>query len=92
MVVVVHWVPVGPADVAELLAASASHLIATLAPLHYETALLALSVLEVVIQVLYLKVVAVPLVRRKQTLCTVLRLAAVTNHDSIGRKLYDTLA
>ena len=91
MVVVMRWVPVGPADVAELLAASAGHLIATLAPLHYETALLALSVFKVVVQVLYLKVVAVPLVRRKQTLCTVLRLTAVTDHDSIRRELYDAL-
>ena len=49
VVVVVHWVPVRPADVAELLAASASHLIAALAPFHNETALFALSVLEVVI-------------------------------------------
>lgn len=92
MVCVVLGVPVGPADVAELVAASASHVVAPLVLLDHEPALLALAVVQVGLEKLELPPVALALVHAQQTLGTELLEALVAHHHAVQRLPYHPFA
>ena len=62
MVAVVGTGPGSPADVAELVLAPTGHVVAALVLLNDEAALLALSVVQIVLKKLHFLLVALPLV------------------------------
>jgi hypothetical protein len=84
MVTVVGRSPVRSADIAELITTAASHVVATLILLNHKFATFALSVVEVVLEELYLMLVTQSIVLCQQTLTAELRFTSVANHNSFG--------
>ena len=80
VVTVVDGFPVGAADVAELVAAAAGHVVTALVLLNHKFAPLALAVVQVVLEELKLLVVAQSCVASQQTLGAELLTSAVTAH------------
>ena len=93
IVLVVVWGrPIGAADVAELIGASAGHMVAPLILLNHELALAALAIVKVPLKELHLVSVAVPLVPTQKALRTKLRLAFVANHNPLERTADESFA
>ena len=83
--------PGRPADVAKLELAEASDVVAALNLLHNDFALLALPVVQVVLEELNLLLVAVPSVRPKQALAAIF-VRALAAHEHIVTPSYHSIA
>ena len=81
MVVVVDGLPVGSADIAELVSTSALHMVASLVLLNYYSTLPAPLVLPVVLEEVDLVLVAVSLVLFHQTVTAKPPLALFADHS-----------
>ena len=92
MLIVVRRRPVCAADVAELIGASAGHMVAALILLNHELALAALAIVKVQLKELHFVFVAVPLVLSQKALCAKLRLAFVANHNPLERSADESFA
>ena len=83
MVAVMSRIPFGPTNIAKLIAALASHMVAPLNPLYHELAGLALPIMQASFEKQNLLFVALSFVECQQTPCAILRLASIADHEAL---------